>query len=79
MNSKVREYANDSVDVVVAYGSYKQFTTAGKFDMRAHFRKALVSAQDSTGVEWRNPASVSAGLSLLIWLSKKITIDCEDE
>jgi hypothetical protein len=52
MKSKVREYADDTVDVVVASGSYRQSSTAGKFDMRAHFRKALVSGQDSTGVEW---------------------------
>jgi hypothetical protein len=38
----------DTVDVLVVWGSYKQSRTAGKFNMRAHFRKALVSRQDST-------------------------------
>jgi hypothetical protein len=41
--------AVDTVDAVVVYGSYKQSKIAGKFNMRAHFGKALVSRQDSTG------------------------------
>jgi hypothetical protein len=49
MKSTTREYAVDTVDVLVVYGSYKQSKTAGKFDMRAHIREALVSRQDSTG------------------------------
>jgi hypothetical protein len=33
--------AVDTVDALVVYGSYRQSKTAGKFNMRAHFRKAL--------------------------------------
>jgi hypothetical protein len=50
MKSAIREYAVDSVDVAGVSGSYRQFHIAGKFNMRAHFREALVSGQDSTGV-----------------------------
>ena len=55
MKSTVREYADDSVDAIAVSGSYKQSRIAGKFDMRTHFREALVSGQDSTGGNRRNP------------------------
>jgi len=50
MNSAIRDYTVDTVDALAVYGSYKQSSTAGKFCMRAHFREALVSRQDSTGL-----------------------------
>ncbi len=49
MKSAIRECADDTVDAIVVWGSYKQSRIAGKFNRREHFREALVSAQDSTG------------------------------
>jgi len=49
MKSAIREYTVDTVDALAVYGSYKQSRTAGNLSMRAHFREALVSRQDSTG------------------------------
>src|SRR5580698_7746003 len=43
MKRTIRDCADDTVDAVVGCWSYKQSRTAGKFDMRAHFREALVS------------------------------------
>jgi hypothetical protein len=48
MKSTIREYADDAVDATVVVRSYRQSQVVGKFNMREHFRGALVSEQDNT-------------------------------
>jgi hypothetical protein len=63
MRTTIREFADDTVDVLVVFWSYKQSHIEGKFHMRAHFREALVSGQDSTCGGWRKFRAAQSALA----------------
>jgi hypothetical protein len=68
----------NNVDAVVVSGSYSESRTAGKFDMRAHSAKP--SYQDRIARAGGGQIPIALRVSRrLTWLSKKITINRQDE